>query len=197
MLMIRGCETCGRRIRSTLRRADRSGQCPYCKAELPVGLRFVDVMAPTGPERTIWALGLLTEAAGVVAGVALLIGHERVSMSWLGAGLAGAILAFLLVAIGREARIGSPEENITINTGVLIVMYAMIAYGASVFSLLDALGGSAMVVLSVFAIVATGSLAFDPAMRSELEKGVAAGWLILIAFVAAYAYHALQSWLGH
>jgi hypothetical protein len=195
MLIIRCCKACGSRIRMTPRAADRTGPCPYCKAKQPIGTEDHGEIAPTRAERIIWALGLLTEAAGGVLFVVVLFGHERFSMSWLGAGLVGLILSFLFVIMGRTARIGSPYEVIVLDVIVLVLLYVLVFYGAFAFKPLDALGGSAMVALAAFCILEAGSFAVEVS-PSKARAGWAAGWLMLLLFLTSYAYHAFASWLG-
>jgi hypothetical protein len=152
-------------------------------------------MAPTWGERIVWALGLLTEAMGGVLFVVLLSWHERFSMSWLGAGLVGMFLAFLFLMMGRATRIGSPCEVIGLNIIALVLLYALLLYGAFAFKPVDALGGSAMVALAVFCILAPG-LGARGYLKWKSERARAAGWLMLLLFLIAYANHALHLWLG-
>jgi hypothetical protein len=154
-----------------------------------------DGTVPSWAEQTVWAMGLLTEVMGGVVFVVVLLGHEHFSMSWLGACLVGLILAFLLVQIGRTARIGSPYEVIGLNVIALVLLYALILYGAFAFKPLDALGGSAMVALAVFCILVAGSFATEVS-ESKAWRGWTAGWLMLLLFLAGYACHAFQSWHG-
>jgi hypothetical protein len=192
MMWIRSCENCGRRVRTTGRAAHRVCSCPYCKAELPAGIEPRHAIAPIVVEWAVWSLGLLTEVIGILLPVAILLGHERFSMSWLGASLVAAILGFLLIASGRVSRIGSPNESVGRNVVALVLLYVLLLYGAVAFTPLDALGSSSMVVLAVFCIIMVEGFEIDYALREKAQKARFWSWLLLLGFAAAYTYHAFQ-----
>ena len=192
-MWIRACPACQGRIRSVDWGPDRIVACPYCKNAL--AMEAERRIAPTGPERALWILCRLTEVAGVVLPLAVFFGHDRLEMSWLGAGLVAVILGVLLTAVGRTARVGGPGEIVGLHIAVLVLMYVLVGYGCFAFPPLDAMGGSAVVVFSVIGIMNVEFFDHDPRMKYKARMARYGACLILGGFAVAYGYHALLPWL--